>query len=205
MLAPFTGSGRRLWDGSAKAGERASAGRYAVDLTRYAVHAELAATRLAAFHLYRFPRTEAAKVMLDASSVIALLTPPNRQRPVRTRLCPAGRRGPNAGEPYYYLTAPIFTQTTIRLQHGRRFLIQAPGASESLPYIIGARLNGRRLDRAWLKHDELARGGRLELDLSDKPSAWGQTERPPSLTPSECEGALCAGPLSTSIRTSGHR
>ena len=31
--------------------------------------------------------------MLDASSVIALQTPPNRQRPVRTVLCPAGRRG----------------------------------------------------------------------------------------------------------------
>jgi predicted alpha-1,2-mannosidase len=48
---------------------------------------------LAAVHRYRFPRTEGAKVMLDASSVIALQTPPNRQRPVRTVLCPAGRRG----------------------------------------------------------------------------------------------------------------
>jgi hypothetical protein len=93
ILAPFTGSGRRLFDGSSKAREQASAGRYAVDLTRYDIHAELTATRLAAVHRYRFPRTEGAKVMLDASSVIALLTPPNRQRPVRTVLCPAGRRG----------------------------------------------------------------------------------------------------------------
>jgi predicted alpha-1,2-mannosidase len=92
---------------------------------------------------------------------------------------------PNAGEPYYYLTAPVFTKTTIRLQRGRRFIIEAPGASETTPYITGARLNGRRLDRAWLRHDELARGGRLELDLSNKPGGWGQSERPPSLTPSE--------------------
>ena len=92
---------------------------------------------------------------------------------------------PNAGEPYYYLTAPVFTKTTIRLEHGRAFIVSAPGASETTPYITGATLNGHRLDRAWLKHDELARGGRLELELSDKPGAWGQIERPPSLTPSE--------------------
>ncbi len=40
MLAPFTGSGRGLFDGAAKAGERASAGRYAVDLTRYVAGGE---------------------------------------------------------------------------------------------------------------------------------------------------------------------
>jgi putative alpha-1,2-mannosidase len=92
-LAPFTGSGRGLFDGSGKAHERASADRYAVELTRYGIHAELTATRLAAIHRYRFPRGRSAGVLLDASWVVAVLAPPNRQRPVGTTICRAGPDG----------------------------------------------------------------------------------------------------------------
>jgi putative alpha-1,2-mannosidase len=93
LLAPFTGSGRGLFDGSGKAHERASADRYAVELTRYGIRAELAATRLATIHRYRFPPGRSAGVLLDASWVVAVLTPPNRQRAVGTKLCRVGRGG----------------------------------------------------------------------------------------------------------------
>lgn len=66
LLAPFIGSGGGLFDGSEKANEQAAPDRYAVDLTRYRVRAELTATRLVAFHRYRFPRTRRASVLLDA-------------------------------------------------------------------------------------------------------------------------------------------
>ena len=89
---------------------------------------------------------------------------------------------PNAGEPYYYVTAPVFTEATISLGRGRKFVISSPDASPGAAYVTGARLNGHPIDRAWLRHDELAQGGRLELDLSAQPATWGQAHRPPSLT-----------------------
>jgi putative alpha-1,2-mannosidase len=89
---------------------------------------------------------------------------------------------PNAGEPYYYVTSPVFTESTLKLGRGRRFVVSAPGASETARCVVRARLNGRPLNRGWLRHSELARGGKLELEVSDKPSGWGQSVRPPSLT-----------------------
>lgn len=46
-------------------------------------------------------------------------------------------------------------------------------------YIVGARLNGKSLERAWLRHVEITNGGELEFDLSDTPVNWGQEMSPP--------------------------
>ena len=79
---------------------------------------------------------------------------------------------PNAGQPFYYIGSPVFTRSTIRLEGGRSFTIVAPAASPERPYVVAARLNGRPIDRAWLTHDEIARGGRLDLDMAEAPAGW---------------------------------
>ncbi len=80
---------------------------------------------------------------------------------------------PNAGQPLYYIGSPLFTRTTIHLEGGKTFVISAPLASADNIYVTGApRLNGKRLDRAWLSHDEIAGGGVLELDMGPKPAGW---------------------------------
>jgi len=43
-------------------------------------------------------------------------------------------------------------------------------ASVTNKYVQRAALNGQKLGRAWLWHAEVARGGRLVLWMSDKPS-----------------------------------
>jgi putative alpha-1,2-mannosidase len=35
-----------------------------------------------------------------------------------------------------------------------------------------AELNGRRLDRSWLLHEEVVAGGKLTLHMGPRPSAW---------------------------------
>ena len=87
---------------------------------------------------------------------------------------------PNAGQAYYYIGSPLFERSTIRLGGGRRFTVSAPGASDSNRYVVGARLDGRPLARAFLKHSELARGGTLELDMATAPNGFGSAKRPPS-------------------------
>ncbi len=89
---------------------------------------------------------------------------------------------PNAGQPYYYICSPLFQRSTIHLGGGRTFIIEAPETSESNLYVQSATLDGRTLDRAWLKHDELVRGGRLVLRMGAQPSTWGRGDRPPSMS-----------------------
>ena len=89
---------------------------------------------------------------------------------------------PNAGQPYYYIGSPLFTRTRIALPGGRAFTIEAPATSAANRYVRAATLNGRPLRRAWLTHDEVARGGVLRLDMGPAPDGWGTAERPFSLS-----------------------
>ncbi|MFN2453351.1 MAG: GH92 family glycosyl hydrolase [Pyrinomonadaceae bacterium] len=89
---------------------------------------------------------------------------------------------PNAGQPFYYICSPLFQRATINLGGGCTFIIEAPETSDTNLYVQSATLNGRALDRAWLKHEEIARGGRLVLRMGAKPSAWGRDNRPPSMS-----------------------
>lgn len=89
---------------------------------------------------------------------------------------------PNAGQPFYYIGSPLFRRSTINLGGGRSFVIEAPETSTSNLYVQSATINGRALDRAWLKHEEIAGGGRLVLRMGAAPSNWGRNNRPPSMT-----------------------
>ena len=89
---------------------------------------------------------------------------------------------PNAGQDFYYIGSPAFTLAAISLGGGRTFTVEARDASAKNQYVQSATLNGRALDRAWLKHAEISRGGRLILRMSDSPSAWGSARRPPSVS-----------------------
>lgn len=89
---------------------------------------------------------------------------------------------PNAGQPYYYIGAPLFTRTVIRLSGRRTFTIDAPRASSLNEYVDGATLDHRRLDRAFITQQEVDRGGTLVLRMARAPSGWGERVRPFSLS-----------------------
>ncbi|MEP6637086.1 MAG: glycoside hydrolase family 92 protein, partial [Acidobacteriota bacterium] len=92
---------------------------------------------------------------------------------------------PNAGQPFYYICSPLFQRSTVSLGGGHTLIIEATETSSANLYVQAATLNGRPLDRAWLKHEEIASGGRLVLRMGPNPSAWGRDNRPPSLSPPE--------------------
>lgn len=89
---------------------------------------------------------------------------------------------PNAGQPFYYICSPLFSRSTINLGGGRTFIIEATATSATNAYVQSATLDGRPLDRAWLKHDEITRGGRLVLRMGATPVKWGRDNRPPSMS-----------------------
>jgi predicted alpha-1,2-mannosidase len=90
---------------------------------------------------------------------------------------------PNAGQDVYLIGSPAYSQTTLHLAGGKDFVIEARNLSAENIYITAATLNGKPLDRSWLRHSEIAAGGRLVLTMSKTPGHWGEQNLPPSTAP----------------------
>ncbi len=87
---------------------------------------------------------------------------------------------PNAGQDVYLIGSPAYPQTTLHLAGSKNFVIEARNFSADNIYVTSATLNGRVLDRAWIRHPEIAAGGRLVLTMAIAPSGWAQHNPPPS-------------------------
>ncbi len=89
------------------------------------------------------------------------------------------------GDNLYILTSPVFDKVTIRLNEdyykGKTFVIKTLLNAPENMYIQSARLNGKKLNRAWLTHDEIVNGGELELEMGATPNlSFGKKNLPPS-------------------------
>lgn len=69
----------------------------------------------------------------------------------------------------YIIGSPFFDEVTISLENGRKFRIEAPGASEGNIYIKSATLNGKPLEGVSISHSDILSGGRLVLKMSPDP------------------------------------
>ena len=88
---------------------------------------------------------------------------------------------PGAG--VWMVTSPVFDEVRIRLDpayyKGKSFTIRALNNSPRNIYIQRARLNGKALNRLWLRYGEVTAGGVLELEMGPTAPnfAW---HRPPN-------------------------
>jgi predicted alpha-1,2-mannosidase len=86
---------------------------------------------------------------------------------------------PNAGQPFYYIGSPVFSRSVIHLEGDKTFTVEALGTSAANLYVQSAELDGKPLNRAWLTHDEIVRGGTLVLHMGSRPSGWASSTPPP--------------------------
>ncbi len=87
---------------------------------------------------------------------------------------------PIIGQDLYMLTAPLFESSEVDLgASGDTLLITADNPSME-SYIQSATLNGEPLDRAWLRHNEIAAGAHLHFVCGSNPSQWGCDQLPPN-------------------------
>ena len=78
------------------------------------------------------------------------------------------------GQNVYAIGAPLFEKATIDLGNGRKFTVIANGASDANKYIQSAWLDGKKYDHAYLTQSEIAHGGVVRFNMSDKPNKnWG--------------------------------
>lgn len=94
--------------------------------------------------------------------------------------------------PVYQLSGPLFNEIIIHLNKsyytGNQFKITCKRESDNSCYISEVKLNGKKLTRPWITHQEVISGGELEYVLTDNPNyAWCGTEyhRPPSMSDSK--------------------
>lgn len=85
---------------------------------------------------------------------------------------------PNAGHSYYLINSPMLKQTVFNFEDGKKFKIVAKNLSAKNRYIKSATLNGKPHDRAFIEHADVVSGGELVLEMTDKPSNWGQSPMP---------------------------
>jgi predicted alpha-1,2-mannosidase len=74
------------------------------------------------------------------------------------------------GSNQYVLGRPFLERAALTLPNGKRFTVVAPGLSEANRYVGSATLNGRKLDRQYVTHEELMRGGELRFAMQAKPN-----------------------------------
>ncbi len=89
---------------------------------------------------------------------------------------------PVAGQDLYLIGTPIFEETVIHLEGNKTFSIVAKNLTKENIYVTKATLNGKPLDRAWFKHTEISKGGKLVLEMSSTPTDWGKTNLPASVS-----------------------
>jgi len=78
------------------------------------------------------------------------------------------------GDGLYQITSPIFDRITLHLNpaftKGKTFVIEAADNSAVNLYIQSAELNGQPLERTWITHEEITKGGTLRLQMGPNPS-----------------------------------
>jgi putative alpha-1,2-mannosidase len=73
----------------------------------------------------------------------------------------------------YIIGRPFLPRATLNLPNGKRFTVIADGLDDAHPYIGSAMLNGKPLDRAFLRHEEIEAGGELHFTMQAEPNkAW---------------------------------
>ncbi len=74
------------------------------------------------------------------------------------------------GTDQYVIGSPLFPKVTITLENGRQFIIEAKNNSAGNVYIANATLNGKVYTHSWITHTDIANGGVLHFDMSNKPA-----------------------------------
>jgi len=90
-------------------------------------------------------------------------------------------------DPIYEISGPIFKKVTIKLDHkyyeGNELLIEAKNSSSVNRYIQSAVFNGKELNKFWIRHADLVKGGKLVLVMGPEPNKmWAANSENPQIT-----------------------
>ena len=73
------------------------------------------------------------------------------------------------GTDQYVLGSPLFQKTTITLENGKQFVIDAKNNNAQNVYIQSATLNGDVYSKSFIRYEDIVAGGTLSLKMNDRP------------------------------------
>lgn len=68
----------------------------------------------------------------------------------------------------YEIGTPLFEQLVINLENGKEFRVLAPGVSSVNKYVKSVKLNGERLNRSYITHEQIMKGAVLEFEMTNQ-------------------------------------
>jgi predicted alpha-1,2-mannosidase len=77
------------------------------------------------------------------------------------------------GSPSYAVGSPLFKKATVRLENGKKLVVNAPNNSATNVYVQKLKVNGVSYGKTTLPHSVLAAGATLDFTMGAKPSTWG--------------------------------
>ncbi len=89
------------------------------------------------------------------------------------------------GTDQYVIGSPVFSKTTITLEDGKKFIIEAKNNNKDNVYIQSATLNGETYNHNWLRYSDIVNGGVLNFDMGNMPAltrGLAEDDKPFSLT-----------------------
>jgi predicted alpha-1,2-mannosidase len=86
--------------------------------------------------------------------------------------------GGTSAKPFYEMTSPLFDKITIQLNSkyypGKKVTIQTKNNGPNNVYIQSTQMNGKSFNMPWIMHDDLIKGGLLEINMGATPNTkWG--------------------------------
>jgi len=70
----------------------------------------------------------------------------------------------------YIFGSPLFDEATLQLDHGKTFTVKAANNGPNNIYIQQVKLNGRAYHKSYLTHEDIVKGGLLEIEMGAKPN-----------------------------------
>jgi predicted alpha-1,2-mannosidase len=74
------------------------------------------------------------------------------------------------GTTQYVVGTPLFKKITVTLDNGKKIEIEAPRSSAENKYVSQVKWNGVMVDKNWLDHFELQKGGKLQFEMQAQPA-----------------------------------
>lgn len=95
------------------------------------------------------------------------------------------------GTDEYVLGSPVFKKTTITLENGKTFVIEAGNNDSHNVYIQSAKLNGESYSKTYIRYQDIVNGGTMQLEMGNQPNKSRGTslnDRPYSVSRSKILG-----------------
>lgn len=74
------------------------------------------------------------------------------------------------GTEEYVLGAPLFKKTTLQLENGKQFIINAPNNSETNKYVNELKWDNVLHSKNYINHFDVLKGGELNFDMTNSPN-----------------------------------